>query len=70
MSRDALTLNYSIWGIFENHFNLTHKIKSKNTVNEAANELFFNQYLVKKVILNIKKGQNYVWIKINDILST
>ena len=41
-----------------------------NTVNEAVNELLLNQYLVKKIILNIKKGQNYAWSKIKDILST
>ena len=55
MSRDALTLNYSIWGIFENQVNHTPKIVLKNTVKkEAANELFSNQKLVKKIILNSK----------------
>ena len=59
-----------MWGIFENHVNPTNKIEFMNTVNEAVNELLLNQYLVKKIILNIKKGQNYAWSKIKDILST
>ena len=44
--------------IFENHVNHvnpTNKIELMNTVNEAAHELFTDQDLVKRIILNIKK---------------
>ena len=57
-SPDLNPLDYSVWGIFENHVNHvnpTDKIELMNTVNEAAYELFTDQDLVKKIILNIRK---------------
>ena len=57
-SPDLNPLDYSVWGIFENHVNHVNpqdKIGLINTVNEAANELFMDQDLVRKIILNIKK---------------
>ena len=56
-------------------FNLENFWKScqshkQNWFMNTVNELFSNQYLVKKIILNIKKGQNHAWSKIKDILST
>ena len=57
-SPDLNPLDYSVWGIFENHVNHvnpTKKIELMNTVNEAAHELFTDQDLVKRIILNIKK---------------
>ena len=51
-------LDYSEWGIFENHVNHKNpenKIELLYTVNESAYEIFMDQDLVRKVILNIKK---------------
>ena len=51
-------LDYSIWGIFEqhvNHVNPQNKIELMETVNQAAYELFMDQDLVRKILLNIKK---------------